>query len=313
MSATCFVRCHGALLTRATANFAVNTCIWQRLNYGISFRRQPLRRVSFFPTDPEDAETSPKLAPVKMSSDSTSLGTRIGAVILVAGLVIGSFLPLAGVVQNATTDQGSAILNSQLRKVPVFTVTDATGRPYMSESDDRRLRRGFFFVQPADAQQFLEQISEDNSDAKVLSISLEEAYKFLDTKSTPAKSIPERFELFPDSHELEIAQKVTDGAFEQVFGKNGVPIFYIDGLAIKEERSGQNVYPLFFAKEKLDETIDKLKVRDPNASIDVKDVQVIDLKQTIKELKSGANPRLRNVRFVPLEDALTKLRSSSTE
>lgn len=304
---------YGAFLTSARTTHAGNASTSQRLNYRIGFRRQILRKRSVFPADSKEAQCSPSLAPVRMSADSTSLGTRIGSVILVAGLVIGSFLPLAGVVQNATTDQGSAILNAQLRRVPVFTVTDATGRPYMSESADRRLRRGFFFVQPADAQKFLEQISEDNSDAKVLSISLEEAFKFLDTKSTPAKSIPERFELFPDSHELEIAQKVTDGAFEQVFGKNGVPIFYIDGLAIKEETNGQNVYPLFFAKENLEETIDQLKVRDPNASIDVKDVQVIDLKQTIKELKTGANPRLRNVRFVPLEDALAKLRSSSTE
>lgn len=206
-------------------------------------------------------------------------------------------------------------LNAQLSKVPVFTVTDMSGRPYLSETEDGRLRRGYFFVKPADAQLFLERVSSDSADAKVLTISLNEAYKFLGSKSASAKSIPERFELFPDDHQLAIAQEVTGGAFEQVFGKNGVPIFYIDGLGIKEgmDDNDKTIYPLFFEKEKLDETINNLKKSNPNASIDLKDVQVIDLEQTIKEIRTGANPKLNNVIFVPLSDALRALGGSSKQ
>lgn len=244
-------------------------------------------------------------------SGSISLPTKIGAIVVLAGLVIGTFLPLVRLINNSSTDSESVALSSKLSRVPVFTVTDTSGRPYLSETEDGRLRRGYFFVKPSDAQLFLEQIRSENTDAKVLTISLNEAYKFLGGKSTHAKSVPERFELFPDDHQLEVAQEVTGGAFQQIFGKYKVPIFYIDGLGIKEGNDDKMVYPLFFEKEKLDETVSKLKSSDPNASIDLNDVQVIDLEQTIKEIQAGGNPKFNNIIFVPLSDAMEKLRGSS--
>lgn len=257
-------------------------------------------------------ETTTRTNPIMADDSSASLATRIIGITVVAGVVIGTFLPLANVIQNASSDVGTNRLEAQLSRVPIFTVTDANGRPFMSETEDGRLRRGYFFVQPADAQKFLENISADNDDAKVLTISLSEAYKFLDGKPVPSKSVPERFELFPDDHELELAQAVTGGNFEKVFGKYSVPIFYLDGLGIQESKQGGTVYPLFFEKEKLDETVKTLKKNDPSAELDPKDVQVIDLRQTIKEIKAGSNPRLNNVVFVPLEESLAKLRKSAT-
>lgn len=248
---------------------------------------------------------------VKMQSDnsSVSLVTRIVSIGLVAGLVLGSFSPLVGVFRNATSDTGDSVLESQLGKVPVFAVTDESGRPFLSESDDHRLRRGYFFIQPRDALKYLERVQQDGSNGKVLTIGLNEAVKYLD-KSGPAKSIPERYELFPDEHESEIAQTLTDGAFQRTFGSSAVPIFYVDGLGVKDSREGATVFPLFFEKEKLDETVENLKRSDPGASLDQKDVQVIDLQQTIKEIRGGVNPGLNRVVFVPLSEALQKMRSN---
>lgn len=246
-------------------------------------------------------------------SDSTSLSTKIGAMIVVASLIIGTFVPLVGLIRNSSTGVGSAMLETQLKRVPVFTVTDMSGRPYLSETEDGRLRRGYFFVKPEDAQLYLERVRSDSADAKVLTISLNEAYKFLSSKPTSGKAFPERFELFPDDHQLAVAQEVTGGAFEQVFGKNGVPIFYIDGLGIKESKSDKTIYPLFFEKEKLDETVNNLKRMDPNATIDLKDVQVIELEQTIKEIQTGINSKLNSIMFVPLSDAMEKLKDSSKQ
>lgn len=245
---------------------------------------------------------------MKTEPSSTPLITRIGGVLIAVGLVVATFLPLAGVFKNATSDNGDAVVDNQLSKVPIFTVTDSTGRPFLAETDDHRLRLGYFFIQPSDAQRYLERVKADNADAKVLTIGLNEAYKFLSTRATPAKSVPERFDLFPDEHEVEIAQEVTDGAFQKAFGPSGVPIFYVDGLGIKDSTQEATVFPLFFEKEKLDETIETLKKQDPKATVDLKDMQVIDLKQTIKEIRAGGNPKLNRVVFVPLTESLKAMK-----
>lgn len=250
---------------------------------------------------------------MKTEPSSTSLATRIGAVLVVAGIVITGLLPFVGVFKNATSDSGDSVVDYQLSKVPIFTVTDATGRPFLAETDDHRLRVGYFFIQPADAQRYLERVKADNNDAKVLTIGLNEAFKFLDTRATPAKSVPERFDLFPDEHEVQIAEEVTAGAFQKAFGRSGVPIFYVDGLGIKDSKEEATVFPLFFEKEKLDETIETLKKQDPKATVDLKDMQVIDLKQTIKEIRAGGNPKLNRVVFVPLTESLKVMNGQPAE
>lgn len=248
-----------------------------------------------------------------MESDSSSSNNVIR---LVAGLLAGGFLfsSLAPVIGTLTGGQkeSEAIMNAQLRRVPLFTVTDSTGRPFLSESEDHKLRQGYFFIQPADAENYLKNIEKDTDDAKVLAIGLDEAVKYLDVRNTPAKSIPERFDIFPDTHESEIASTATAGAFQKQFGKEGVPIFYLDGLAVRDDKNGTSVYPLFFEEEKLEEALNNLKVSNPKSELSMNDMQITDLKQTIRELRTGSNPRLQNVVFVPLSDSLNTLKSMQT-
>lgn len=254
-------------------------------------------------------------APISMKSEASSMSpvTRIASFGLAAALVFATFLPLVGVIRNGVSDNGQLIVDSQLGKVPIFTVTDESGRPFLSETEDHRLRRGYFFIQPVDAQNYLQRVTKDGgSNAKVLTIGLNEAVKFLE-RSSPGNSIPERFELFPDEHEAEIAQAVTEGAFQKTFGASAVPIFYIDGLGIKDSKEGETVFPLFFEKEKLDETVNNLKKTDPKATIDLKDTQVIDLRQTVREIRAGSNPNLNRVVFVPLSESLNAMRNTAGE
>lgn len=246
-----------------------------------------------------------------MDSDksTTSPALRIASALLVVGVVAASFLPALDALQKPNSNSAQTLIEAQLSKVPVFTVTDKTGRPFLSETEDHRLRKGYFFVQPADAEKYLEKVQMENTDAKVLAIGLDEAVKFLGTKPTPAKSIPESFELFPDDHEAELANLLTEGAFQKQFGKRGVPIFYIDGLAVKDEKQDTSVYPLFFEKEKLDEMVQSVKKKDPKTSLDVKDLQIIDLQQTIKEIQSGGSEQLNRIVFVPLSESISKLKA----
>lgn len=247
----------------------------------------------------------------KMQSN-TGLTTRIFAGVLVAGLVLSTILPFSGAFKNAFTDSGDILVNDKLSHVPAFTVTDSTGRPYLSESNDGMSRLGYFFVQPADAENFLERVKNDNADAKVLAISMEEAYKFLKGYSS-AKSVPERFELFPDSHEYELAQEFSQGRFRKMFGESGVPVFYMDGLALRDEKSGGSVVPLFFEKEKLDEAFENLKKNDPTSSLDKNDLQIVDFLQTVKELRTGGNSQFSRIVYIPLSDSLKRLQEMSVK
>ncbi|PXF43576.1 hypothetical protein BWQ96_06688 [Gracilariopsis chorda] len=249
-----------------------------------------------------------RICPTARGSSSTSPAVKLIGALLIGGILFSTVQPLVTAVGgNKSVD---TLLDAKLRKIPVFTVTDSTGRPFLSETDDGRLRRGYFFVQPADAEKYLEQVKEQNEDAKVLAIGLNEAIKFLDTRIGSAKSVPEKFEIFPDDHEAALAKDITNGDFQKSFGENGVPIFYIDGLAVKDSKDDPPVYPLFFEKETLDETIKDLKKKDPSAALDLKDLRIIDLKQTIKEIRAGSNPKLSRVVFVPLNDSLNRLRTT---
>ncbi|CAN8076283.1 unnamed protein product [Agarophyton chilense] len=252
-------------------------------------------------------KSSVRLCPSAKKKSSTGPVVKIVGFLLIGGLLFSAAQPL--IRAGKTSD---ALLDAKLGKIPVFTVTDSTGRPFLSEADDGRLRRGFFFIQPADAEKYLEKVLEQSEDAKVLAIGLNEAIKFLDTPARPAKSVPETFELFPDDHEAALADELTQGAFQRSFGENGVPVFYLDGLAIKDDLQGAPVYPLFFAKEKLDETLNELKKKDPSAVLDISDLQIVDLKQTIKEIRSNSNSKLSRVIFIPLDDSMKRLRASTT-
>lgn len=239
--------------------------------------------------------------------DNTSMTSRVIAGAMIAGLVISALLPFAGVIKNAFSDNGESLVIDKLSHVPAFTVTDSSGRPYLSETEDGRFRRGYFFVQPADAEKYLEQVRSNTDDAKVLAIGMDEALKFLESGGTPARSVPERFELFPDDHEFEIAQKYSNGQFRKTFGQTGIPVFYIDGLAFRDDKTGGTVIPLFFEKERLDEAFSRLKKSDPQSSISEDDLQIVDFLQTVKELRAGSDVRFTRVMYIPLSDSLKTL------
>lgn len=250
---------------------------------------------------------------ITMEEDTTGTVIRVVSGLMIAGLILSSVLPLSGLFKNAFSDNGDILVEEKLSKVPVFTVTDATGRPYLSENDDGRLRRGFFFMQPADAKKYLETVKDDASDAKVLVIGLDNAMKFVESKSTPAKSIPERFELFPDDHEVALAEEFSKGAFGKMFGKTGVPVFYLDGLAVRDDTGVDNVIPLFFEKEKLDEAFANLMKLEPDTTLTMDDLQIVDLMQMIKELRTGGDSRFNRVVFIPLVEAIKSLNELNSE
>lgn len=244
--------------------------------------------------------------------DGPGLAIRIFSGFLIAGLVLSSLSPLFGVLQNNVTNNGEVLVSKKLGRVPVFTVTDSSGHPYMTETEDRRLRQGYFFVQPEDAKQYLETVqkgNENDANAQVFPLTLDEALKYLELRGSPPKSIPERFQLLGDRHEQELANELSFGEFKKLFGDEAVPIFYLDGLAIKDDEvsSGTQI-PLFFEKEKLDETLAELKKNDPKTTLSEDRIQVFNFMDTVREIRSGADARFQKVAYIPLMQSIKSLK-----
>lgn len=238
---------------------------------------------------------------------------------LIAILVASSILPLATGVKTLFSGESTneTFLQEKLSRVPVFAVTDSTGRPFLSEVNDGRLRQGYFFIQPSDATAYLDKVHSTTpanegggDDARIIAVGMNDVIKFLDGSSfSSSKSIPERFQLFPDDHQVDLAQSLSGNKFRSLYGENAVPVFYVDGLAFKDDKTGGNVIPVFFEKEKLDEAVRNLRKSNPDVSISENDLEIMDFLQTVRELRTGTDSRFGRIVYVPLSDALNKLNS----
>lgn len=267
-------------------------------------------------------QLAPRIGVVTMAknneSSGTGLGLRLVAAALVAGIIATALSPLATGFQSirnddpvaavsSTTTMSSTSVGEKLRRVPVFAVTDETGRPYLSESNDKKFRTGYFFMDPSDAELFLNKVRETTTDeesklARVRTLTLEDAIPFVGRKRPSGiKGVPEKFQLVPDEKQTKIANDITNGKFQLTFA-DGVPLFYVENLALRAKEQTEAFIPVFFEKQTLDEYLKKAREA---GGVPETPIQVIDLLQTIRELKAGRNERLKQVQLYPLENAIS--------
>jgi len=252
------------------------------------------------------------------TEEGTSFELRLVAGALCLGLAATAVGPIVSGVRSLNSESvvsmmPEATVGAKLRRVPLFAVTDETGRPYMSEADDGKLRTGYFFIDPNDAEIFLKNVvrkttatEEEGMLAVVRTVTLEEAYPYLSRGSRKSGGIPEKFQIVRDEKQAKVANAITEGNFERAF-QNGVPLFYVENLALQGKEGDDPLIPIFFEKEKLDLFLKKATDAGvTNAS----DVQVIDLLQTVRELKAGINKRLSQVELFPTDKAITYTKSS---
>lgn len=244
--------------------------------------------------DPRAPAARPRRGVYMLDKAETSPVIRVVAGLMAVGLLATSILPLSGGFADAFKDTGGVLVDQKLHRVPVFTVSDDEGRPFLVEAEDHLSRKGYFFMDPEDAQKYLARVKEEGAaSAKVLPVGMDEALKFTMKRGrSSAKAVPEVFALFPSERELKIATDVTGGQFANIFGQDAVPIYYADGLAFASPVAGGDsgvaggsvgaVYPLFFEKSKLDETLSGLREKDPVAAKAIGDIQVLSLQQTVK-------------------------------
>lgn len=260
---------------------------------------------------------------VNDDKSSTGLGVRVVAGVLAAGLVVTAINPVIQGVRNLNEDPvatstsdiasdkapASTTLVSKLQRVPLFTVTDNEDRPYLAESDDKRSRTGYFFCNPDDAELYLSRVEEKAeiaAGARVRIISLADAMQFLGKPLRGKDKVPEKFQLVRDEDEARLANEMTNGQFDKTF-KNGVPLFFVNNLALQNENEEQ-MFPVFFERSKLELFMKKAK--ESGSKVADEGIEVIDLLQTVKEIRAGANERLKKVEFFSLDRAVEYTQNS---
>lgn len=224
--------------------------------------------------------------------------TTAGVWIIIGGIVLTSFLPAFNIIQQAFTQKDNeAYVETILSPIPVFTVTDETGRPLLRDLGEAKGSQGYFFVDPTDAIDYKAGIAEELH-GKIVVIGLDEAIKFVEGKAdTRQAGKKEAYEIVGNAKEQALARSIVGaGAF-----KRGVPLFWVEGLAFGD-KNNKSLYPLYFEKEALSETLAKAQKQGLN--VDTASIQVSDLMQTVKEIRIGGDERLQSVVLLPVQKAL---------
>mmetsp|Transcript_2996 Transcript_2996/g.5751 ORF Transcript_2996/g.5751 Transcript_2996/m.5751 type:complete len:356 (-) Transcript_2996:2226-3293(-) len=294
---------------------------------------------------PVGSEQSPSTPKVRSKPDWASSAQSRLLPVLAAGaaflLVGSSFLPFfLGGNENLMAPLSSAEVESKLASVPVFSVTDRDGRPFLSERSDGS-RVGYFFLDPNDAKTYLSRAltstspsdssaAADNGNIQIFPLSLQNAVQFARRASTSESASPppsrkgqtsgsDQYLILANEHERELADKIV--LADSSSGSNGstgdrtiqgVPLFFVDGLGIRLESSSgqppQTVIPLFFNKEDLDEMVAKAKGQS-QLDLAKNPIEVVELSTALDEMRRGTNPRLGNVMFYPPSDGVAFLKS----
>lgn len=242
---------------------------------------------------------------------------RWGAVL---GLVGGAMLvPLvAGVRVLALPDDQ---IVQKLRPIPVFAIADAQGAPLVASSTEGQNKTPVagVFISQRDAQAFLDGLKTKNPElaknVRVVPVSLGEVYQLERTN----KSKPDRldFAFVPMQQQVDSAVALLKQGGQSNAQFNGVPLFLARGgqekgyLTIQRKNpqgKDEQVIPVFFKKEELQNMLERFKQQQPNLASTI-EIQVVNLEGVIETLQKSDNPQLGQIVLIPPQESLEFVRS----
>ena len=213
-------------------------------------------------------------------------------------------------------------IDEKLRPVPVFTITDAAGTPLIASVPKQGQEQtgndsvAGIFISQQDAQAFVEQLKTTNpllaASVRVMPVSLGEIYQI--SQANKGKPEEVQFAFVPAQLQVQSAKTVLQQTGQQVNEFNGVPLFLARGgpengyLTI--QRNQQEVIPLFFNKEELQEVVEGFKQQQPNLSATIK-IEVVNLESVLEALRTGNDPFLNQLILVPPRESLDFVREGS--
>jgi nickel transport protein len=209
-------------------------------------------------------------------------------------------------------------VQSTLRTVPVFTITDESGSPLVAdinEDDPSGAAVAGIFITYDDAQNFMNNLQQNNPDlaqeVQVVPVSLAEVYTLALTSQQ--QQSPIEFVFVPSEQEVESAISLLQEDDTTVDGFEGVPLFIPrstagEGGYLTVPDGDNQVIPMFFEREAADALISRVQASQPSLAESL-DVQVINLEGLIDTLQSSDNPELTQILLVPPRASLEYIQS----
>lgn len=206
----------------------------------------------------------------------------------------------------------------KLGKVPVFTIASPEGQlltaSVQTEQDDTSATVAPIFMDPQDAQAFLNQKQQESSalaDVQVTPLPLSEVYRL--QKENKDKAEPLVFQFFPKQKQVESAIALLQQEGQDAEQFNGVPLF----VARTEDKQGllvvqmndQAVIPFFFSKEQLEGFIERAKQEQPNLELGNVQIGVISLAKFVDRLLTNADPQLNQMELIAPQATVEYIRS----
>ncbi|OLP16851.1 hypothetical protein BST81_19340 [Leptolyngbya sp. 'hensonii'] len=204
----------------------------------------------------------------------------------------------------------------KLRPVPVFAIANSQGSPLVASPPNGQQGSPVagVFISQKDAQAFLDALKTKNpalaKDVKVVPVSLGEVYQL----GQSSKNKPERldFQYVPMEQQVKSALTLLQQGGQQVSQFNGVPLFLAragkDKGYLTIQRGNEQVIPLFFKKEELQNMLERFKQQQPDLAATI-DIQVVNLEGVIQTLQTSNNPQLGQIVLIPPQESVEYIRA----
>ncbi len=244
---------------------------------------------------------------------------RRGVAALTSGGMMAGTLIATGFSALALTSEE---ITQQLRHIPVFTVTDESGSPLVSEISDQDDVPPVtqVFISQDDAQAFINGLSQDDpelaSAVQVTPVSLARIYEVaLQGQDTDTRL---EFIFVPEAEQVESAVTIIE-TFEELEEPieefSGVPLFTARSFSGSNEedfgyltiqQGDREVIPVFFTEEDLQSLLTEIETSQPDLAATLQP-HVIRLEDLIYTFETSDNVELQQIRLIPSSDTLRYL------
>jgi nickel transport protein len=234
---------------------------------------------------------------------------------LVGGTVLGTSLA-GNLTALALPEQA---IMKVLQPVPVFTIADKQGAPLVASvpnaKDNKKTAAvAGVFISQQDAQAFINNLKSKNpnlaSTVQVVPVSLGEIYKL--NQQNQGKPDQLEFAFVPTRPQVEAALALQKQGGKPAGQFNGVPMFMArqgaQGGYLTLKRGNEQVIPIFFNKEELQNLVDRFKQQQPKQSSNIT-IDVVNLEGVIDTLKSSNDQQLSQVVLIPPKQSLDYVRA----